>query len=70
MSSPHVAPNTGSKAASFPFPFVGALLLAVTLALATLVISSNPGIVVVSDGGGEDTVEAKAATTGLCLQSA
>ena len=59
-SPPQVAPNIGPKAASFPFPFIVVLLQALTLALAT----SNPRIGVVSDGGNEDTTEAKAVATG------
>ena len=59
-----MVPNTGPIAASFPFPFLAAFLQALTLALATLAISSNAGIGAVSDGGRDDTTEAKAAATG------
>ena len=54
-----VAPNIVPKA-SFPFHFLAAILQALTLQLAT----SIPGVREVSDGGIEDTTEAKTAATG------
>ena len=68
VSLPHVALNIGSKAASFSFLFLAALLQALTFALAPLAISWNPGLGVLSDRGSEDTTEAKASATG-CLSS-
>ena len=59
VSSPQVAPKIVPRGASFPFPFLAALLQALTLASAT----SIPGVGVVADGGVEDTMEAKAAAT-------
>ena len=59
-SSPHVAPNIVPKGASFPFPFLAALLQALTFAFAT----SIPGVGEVSNRGTEDTTEAKPAATG------
>ena len=47
------------KGASFPFPFLAALLQALTLALAT----STPGVGVVFDGGIDYTMEGKGAAT-------
>ena len=64
VSSPHVAPNIGPKGASFPLPFLASALQAMTLALPTFTISSNPGIGVVSDRGDDDTSEAKTAASG------
>ena len=48
-----------AHSSQLPFPFFAALLQALTLALAT----SIPNVGVVSDGGIEDTTEAKAAAT-------
>ena len=61
MSSPHVVPNIGPVAVSFPFSFLPAFLQALTLALANF---SNAGKGAVSDGGREETTEAKVAATG------
>ena len=55
-----LAQSIVTKAASFPFPFLAALLQALTLAMAT----STPGVGVVLDGDIEDTMEIKAAATG------
>ena len=60
ISLPDVAPNIVRKGASFPFPFLAAVLQALTLALAT----SIPGVGEVSEGSIEDTTGAEAAATG------
>ena len=51
-------------AVPFPLPFLAALLEVLTLVLATLAIPSNSGVGDASDGGNEDTTEAKAVATG------
>ena len=56
----HVAPHIGPKGASFPFPFLVALLQVLTLAFATSIPWVGEGL----DRGIEDTTKAKAAATG------
>ena len=61
VSSPHVVPNIGPTAVSFPFGALPAFLHALTLALPTF---SNAGIGAGSEGESNETTEAKAAATG------
>ena len=56
----HVAPQIVPKGTSFPFPFLAALLQALTLAFATSIRGVGQGL----DRGIEDTAGAKAAATG------